>query len=46
VPLNEASRQAMADYLAAIESPESRRTRKNAVASKWLFPSFGERRTF
>jgi integrase/recombinase XerD len=41
VPLNEASRQAMADYLAAIEAlkPEKR---KNAAASKWLFPSFGE----
>jgi integrase/recombinase XerD len=41
VPLNEASRQAMADYLAAIEAlkPENK---KNAVASKWLFPSFGE----
>jgi integrase/recombinase XerD len=41
VPLNEASRQAMADYLAAMEAlkPEKK---KNAVASKWLFPSFGE----
>src|SRR6187551_2226606 len=41
VPLNEASRQAMADYLAAMEAlkPENK---KNAVASKWLFPSFGE----
>ena len=41
VPLNEASRQAMADYLAAIEvlRPEKK---KNAIASKWLFPSFGE----
>jgi integrase/recombinase XerD len=41
VPLNEASRQAMADYLAAIEAlkPEKQ---KNAAASKWLFPSFGE----
>ena len=41
VPLNEASRQAMADYLAAIETlkPEKR---KNAANSKWLFPSFGE----
>jgi integrase/recombinase XerD len=40
VPLNEASRQAMADYLAAMEAlkPE----KKNAAASKWLFPSFGE----
>jgi integrase/recombinase XerD len=41
VPLNEASRQAMADYLAAIEAlkPEKK---KNAASSKWLFPSFGE----
>src|ERR1700760_2496650 len=41
VPLNESSRQAMADYLAAIEAlkPEKK---KNAAASKWLFPSFGE----
>jgi integrase/recombinase XerD len=41
VPLNEASRQAMADYLAAIEAlkPEKQ---KNAAGSKWLFPSFGE----
>jgi integrase/recombinase XerD len=41
VPLNEASRQAMADYLAAVEAlkPEKK---KNAAASKWLFPSFGE----
>ncbi len=41
VPLNEPSRQAMADYLAAAEAlkPEKK---KNAVGSKWLFPSFGE----
>jgi integrase/recombinase XerD len=41
VPLNEPSRQAMADYLAAIEAlkPEKK---KNAAGSKWLFPSFGE----
>jgi integrase/recombinase XerD len=41
VPLNEASRQAMADYLAAMEAlkPEKK---KNAAGSKWLFPSFGE----
>jgi integrase/recombinase XerD len=40
VPLNEASRQAMADYLAAMEvmKPE----KKKATPSKWLFPSFGE----
>ena len=41
VPLNEPSRQAMADYLAAMEAlkPEKK---KNAASSKWLFPSFGE----
>src|SRR4029077_18481501 len=41
VPLNEASRRAMADYLAALEGlkPENK---KNAAPSKWLFPSFGE----
>jgi integrase/recombinase XerD len=41
VPLNQASRQAMTDYLAAIEAlkPDSK---KNAANSKWLFPSFGE----
>src|SRR6266704_2188086 len=41
VPLNEASRQATADYLAAMEAqkPENK---KNAPGSKWLFPSFGE----
>jgi integrase/recombinase XerD len=41
VPLNEASRQAMADYLAAIEAPKTDK-KKNAASSKWLFPSFGE----
>ena len=41
VPLNEASRQAMADYLAATEAAKA--DKKNGVAaSKWLFPSFGE----
>jgi integrase/recombinase XerD len=41
VPLNEASRQAMADYLAAMEAlkPDAQ---KKAAPSKWLFPSFGE----
>ncbi|MFL6826292.1 MAG: site-specific tyrosine recombinase XerD [Bradyrhizobium sp.] len=41
VPLNETSRQAMADYLAATEAlkPDSK---KHASSSKWLFPSFGE----
>ncbi|MDE5464611.1 site-specific tyrosine recombinase XerD [Bradyrhizobium sp. CSS354] len=45
VPLNEASRQAMADYLAATEAAKdnSKTDKKNSVAaSKWLFPSFGE----
>ena len=41
VPLNEASRQAMADYLAAMAAMKPERG-KNAPASKWLFPSFGE----
>jgi integrase/recombinase XerD len=41
VPLNEASRQAMADYLAAIEALKTDKE-KNAASSKWLFPSFGE----
>ena len=41
VPLNDASRQAMADYLAAMQALTS--TRKKSIASgKWLFPSFGE----
>ncbi len=41
VPLNDASRQAMADYLAAMEALKSGKA-KGAIASKWLFPSFGE----
>ena len=41
VPLNESSKRAMADYLAAIESLKLEKA-KNAAASKWLFPSFGE----
>jgi integrase/recombinase XerD len=41
VPLNETSRQAMADYLAEVESQKLEKA-KNAAASKWLFPSFGE----
>ncbi len=41
VPLNEASRQAMADYLAALAAAKA--GKKDALAaSKWLFPSFGE----
>jgi integrase/recombinase XerD len=41
VPLNDASRQATADYLAAMEAQKPEK-KKNAPASKWLFPSFGE----
>jgi integrase/recombinase XerD len=41
VPLNQASRQAMADYLAAMEALKEAK-KKNAAGSKWLFPSFGE----
>ena len=41
VPLNDVSRQAMADYLAATEATKNA-GQKNAAASKWLFPSFGE----
>jgi integrase/recombinase XerD len=40
VPLNDASRQAMAEYLAAMQIEKGER--KHAAASKWLFPSFGE----
>jgi integrase/recombinase XerD len=41
VPLNDPSRQAMTDYLAAIEALKTEK-KKNAANSKWLFPSFGE----
>jgi integrase/recombinase XerD len=41
VPLNEASRRAMADYLAAMQALKTDK-QKNAAGSKWLFPSFGE----
>jgi integrase/recombinase XerD len=41
VPLNEASRRAMADYLAAVDAARPGKSNK-AGASKWLFPSFGE----
>ncbi len=41
VPLNDASRRAMSDYLAATEALAAGQ-KKNAVVSKWLFPSFGE----
>jgi integrase/recombinase XerD len=40
VPLNEASRQAMADYLAAMGAQKP--AKKGAASPKWLFPSFGE----
>jgi integrase/recombinase XerD len=36
VPLNEAAKRAMADYLARLAAQE------RDVGSKWLFPSFGE----
>ncbi|WP_439395901.1 site-specific tyrosine recombinase XerD [Bradyrhizobium sp. PMVTL-01] len=42
VPLNEASRQAMADYLAAMEAAKTENKKGSLAASKWLFPSFGE----
>ncbi len=45
VPLNDASRQAMSDYLAATEATKSAKAKgadKGAAVSKWLFPSFGE----
>src|SRR5579871_1553340 len=41
VPLNDASRQAMADYLAATDAAKAGKGSKSA-ASKWLFPSSGE----
>jgi integrase/recombinase XerD len=41
VPLNDASRQAMAEYLAAMQALASTK-KKGAADSKWLFPSFGE----
>jgi integrase/recombinase XerD len=41
VPLNEASRQAMADYLAATDAAKAGKNNSVAI-SKWLFPSFGE----
>jgi integrase/recombinase XerD len=43
VPLNEAAKRAMRDYLALREEAESGRAKKAGVKqSKWLFPSFGE----
>jgi integrase/recombinase XerD len=41
VPLNDASRRAMSDYLTATEASKSAKA-KGAAVSKWLFPSFGE----
>lgn len=41
VPLNETAKQAMADYLAAMDAAQHEQAKKSA-ASKWLFPSFGE----
>jgi integrase/recombinase XerD len=41
VPLNEAARQAMADYLVATDAAKAEKKR-GAAASKWLFPSSGE----
>jgi integrase/recombinase XerD len=41
VPLNDASRAAMSEYLAAMEA-QTRAKTNNAASSNWLFPSFGE----
>jgi integrase/recombinase XerD len=41
VPLNQPSKQAMAEYLAAMETLRQE-NKNNAAVSKWLFPSFGE----
>jgi integrase/recombinase XerD len=41
VPLNDASRRAMTDYLAAMERQKGGR-KTSAATAKWLFPSFGE----
>jgi integrase/recombinase XerD len=40
VPLNETSKQAMTDYLAALDALQ--REQKKSSSSKWLFPSSGE----
>jgi integrase/recombinase XerD len=42
VPLNDASRRAMADYLAATEAAKAEKKKGGLAAAKWLFPSFGE----
>jgi integrase/recombinase XerD len=41
VPLNETAKQAMAEYLTAMDAAQREQPKKSA-ASKWLFPSFGE----
>ncbi|WP_257167887.1 site-specific tyrosine recombinase XerD [Bradyrhizobium sp. SRS-191] len=41
VPLNQASRQAMADYLAVLDKQKPEK-KASATFGKWLFPSFGE----
>jgi len=41
VPLNDASRAAMSEYLATMEA-QTRAKTNNAAFSKWLFPSFGK----
>lgn len=41
VPLNDASRQAMADFLGAMAELTAAK-KKSVAAAKWLFPSFGE----
>src|ERR1044072_5244144 len=38
VPLNDASRQAMADYLAATEAAKTEKKKDSLTAAKWLFP--------
>jgi integrase/recombinase XerD len=42
VPLNNAAKQAMRDYLALREEAGKDRKKGSLKASKWLFPSFGE----
>jgi integrase/recombinase XerD len=41
VPLNQAAKQAMAEYL-ALRAETGKTARKKAPESKWLFPSFSE----
>jgi integrase/recombinase XerD len=42
VPLNEAAKQAMRDYLALLSAASPLATASPPAKSKWLFPSFGE----